>query len=146
MSEHASFESYFIENDELIYSNVGVSMMPLLRQGRDLFIVRKKGRERCRTGDVVLFRRGSDYVLHRIVKVLDHGYDILGDNSIEMEKNIKEEDVLAVMTGFVRNGKSHRTDELGYRIYSFLILKTAAVRILLKRLRRSLVRLIKGGK
>ena len=36
-----SIEDYLNERGTLTYSNVGTSMMPLLRQGRDLFTVRK---------------------------------------------------------------------------------------------------------
>lgn len=57
-----SFEEFLKREGELTYTNVGVSMMPLLRQGKDLFTVKRKGPERCRKGDVVLYRRRDDYV------------------------------------------------------------------------------------
>ena len=56
MNEPISIGEYLEKNGTLTYANVGVSMLPLLRQGRDLFTVRKKGAERCRAGDVVLYR------------------------------------------------------------------------------------------
>ena len=68
-----SFEQYLDEYGELVYSNVGVSMMPMIRQGKDTFTLKKKT-ERCRKHDVVLFKRGKSYVLHRVVKVLKDGY------------------------------------------------------------------------
>lgn len=37
-----TYEEYLEKNGSMTYSNVGVSMMPLLKQGRDLFTVRKK--------------------------------------------------------------------------------------------------------
>ena len=48
MSETVSYEKYLQRHGTLTYSNVGVSMLPLLRQGRDLFTVEKKGAARCR--------------------------------------------------------------------------------------------------
>lgn len=48
MNEPVSIEAYLAQNGTLTCSNRGVSMLPLLRQGRDLFTVRKKGEERCR--------------------------------------------------------------------------------------------------
>lgn len=57
MSDITNYEEYLQKNGSLTYTNVGTSMMPLLKQHRDLFTVRKKGKERCKAGDVVLYRR-----------------------------------------------------------------------------------------
>lgn len=37
-----TYEEYFKRHTELIYRNVGVSMLPMLKQGRDLFILKRK--------------------------------------------------------------------------------------------------------
>ncbi len=133
MNEPASIGEYLEKNGTLTYANVGVSMLPLLRQGRDLFTVRKKGAERCRAGDVVLYRReGAPYVLHRIVRVRERDYVILGDNCVSYEI-VPEEDVLGVMTGFVRDGREHSVDEPLYRAYDALWRHAAPLRIFLKR-------------
>ncbi len=142
MSKGISYEEYLETHDSLTYSSVGRSMLPLLRQGKDLFTVAKKGLKRCEAGDVVLYRRPPDqYVLHRIIQVRPDDYVILGDNSVTKEPGIRDEDIIGVMTGFVRGGKAHSVTEAGYRAYSALWLHTAPVRILLKktllRLRRS---------
>ena len=55
MKEITNYEEYLEKNGTLTYSNVGTSMMPLLRQGKDLFTVTRKGPERCKAGDVVLY-------------------------------------------------------------------------------------------
>lgn len=134
MNNGISYEDYLNTHGSLTYSNVGVSMLPLLRQGKDLFIARKKEAERCRVGDVVLYRRPPDhYVLHRIIKVRPNDYVILGDNCIAKEYGIRDEDIIGVMTGFVRNGKEHDITEAGYRVYSALWLSAAPVRIGLKK-------------
>ena len=70
MRERVSYEEYLEAHGSLTYTNVGVSMLPLLKEGRDLFTVEKKGEARCKVGDVVLYRRPpNQYVLHRIVEV-----------------------------------------------------------------------------
>ena len=43
MPESISYEQYLNEHGELTYKNKGSSMRPLLRAGRDLFTVKKKG-------------------------------------------------------------------------------------------------------
>ncbi len=129
----SSLEKYLSEQGKIISSNVGVSMLPLLRQGKDLFFIEKKGAERCKVGDVVLYRRKRQYVLHRIIEVRPDDYVILGDNCTLKEYGIKDSDILAVMTSFIRNGREHSVNELAYRVYSFVWLKLAPMRIFLKR-------------
>ena len=128
----SSLEKYLSEQGKVISSNVGVSMLPLLRQGKDLFFIEKKGSERCKVGDVVLYRRKRQYVLHRIIEVREKDYVILGDNCTIKEYGIKDSDILATMTSFIRNGKEHSVNELAYKIYSFMWLKFAPIRIFLR--------------
>ena len=133
MNDAVSFEDYLAENDSLTYTNVGVSMLPLLRQGKDLFTVRRKGPERCKVGDVVLYRRRDQYVLHRVVQVREKDYVILGDNCVVREYGITDEDIIGVMTGFVRSGKEVGVSDPGYRLYSSFWLRTEKPRVFLKR-------------
>ena len=143
MNEPQSFEEYLKTNGSLTYTNVGVSMMPLLRQGRDLFTVREKGPERCEKGDVVLYRRPPDrYVLHRIVEVRPKDYVILGDNTVTKEY-VKDEDIIGVMTGFSRGGKDFTVDDPAYKAYTSFILRTNPARVLCKRALLRLRRLIR---
>ena len=142
----SSIEDYLNEKGTLTYSNVGVSMMPLLRQGRDLFTVRKKGPERCKVGDVVLYKRPPDkYVLHRIVEVRRDSYVILGDSCVNREYGVTDSDILGVMTGYIRDGKEHSVTEQAYLDYTARILrneKKRVARIRLKlRIRRTLRRM-----
>ncbi|MBR5444633.1 MAG: hypothetical protein IKV57_00825, partial [Clostridia bacterium] len=63
-----TYAAYLDSYSELTLTNVGTSMLPMLKQGRDLFTLQKKTNDRCRKYDVVLYRRPPDqYVLHRIV-------------------------------------------------------------------------------
>ena len=144
MGNGISYEDYLDKYGELTYSNVGVSMLPLLRQGKDLFIVKKKEKKRCKKGDVVLYRRPPDkYVLHRIIRVRENDYVILGDNCINKEYGIKDSSIIGVMTGFVRNGKQHTVKELSYHLYSYYILHTIPVRIFCKKVMWKIKRVLK---
>jgi len=134
MSDGVSYEDYLDRYGTLTYTNTGASMRPLLREGRDLFIVRKKGAERCAVGDVVLFRRAPDkYVLHRVVEVRAEDYVTLGDNSVIKEYGVRDGDILGVMTGFVRGGREHSVTEAGYRVYAALWVRTAPLRAAAKK-------------
>lgn len=139
-----SFEEYLNKNGTLAYTNVGVSMMPLLRQGRDVMVIQKKGAERCRKYDAVLFkRRNGQYVLHRIVKILESGYYIIGDNCISGEF-VQEDQVLGILTEVVRKKKTVRVTDWNYLVYVHLWCDCLPLRCFLLRL-RYLVRRV-GGK
>ncbi len=116
--EKNNIESYLREHGELTYHNKGVSMLPMLKAGRDLFHLQAKSAARCKKYDVVLYKRGRSYVLHRIVEVRPNDYVILGDNCINKEYGITDENILGVLTSFVRNGHEISVDDPIYQVYS----------------------------
>jgi hypothetical protein len=94
--------------------NKGVSMMPLLRENRDVMVIRKREAERLRKYDAVLFvRDNGEYVLHRILKVNPDSYWIVGDNCISGEI-VREEQVIGILTEIVRDGKTIHVTDRGY--------------------------------
>ena len=119
MSDPISYEDYLEEYGTLTYSNVGASMLPLLRQRRDLIEIRKK-QGRCKKYDVVLYKRDGKYILHRITKVREKDYVIVGDNCIQREYGITDDQILGVMTRVIRDGKSIYPTDWKYKIYVHL--------------------------
>jgi hypothetical protein len=115
----SSFEEQLEQNGLLAFPNKGRSMMPLLRQDRDLMVIEKKGPERCKKYDAVLFKRGERYVLHRILKVRERDYWIVGDNNRRGEF-VKDEQILGVMTQVVRDGKTILVTDPWYLLYVHL--------------------------
>jgi signal peptidase len=72
-------------------------------------------------GDVALYRRRSGIlVLHRICRVRPDSFWMVGDNQTEIEKNVAPEQIIALLTGFVRKGRTHGTDEIPYRVLSLV--------------------------
>jgi hypothetical protein len=139
-----TYEEYLEQNGEMTYTNRGISMLPLLKQGRDLFTIRKKGAERCQKYDVVLYRRPPEsYVLHRIVAVRPDDYILLGDNCLNKETGITDRDIIGVMTGYVRKGKAHSTDDFGYMLYSRWIVLTYPVRRMCKLIKSKVLQIIR---
>ena len=140
MTEKLTFEELLEQDGQIAYTNKGVSMMPLLRQSRDVMLISKKGQAGCKKLDAVLFRRpgpkGPDaYVMHRILRVNGDGtYWIVGDNCMSGE-TVREEQILGVLTGVVRSGKTIATDDWRYRLYVNTWCRCYPVRFALKRAR-----------
>lgn len=115
-----TFEEMLSEKGYLVYTNVGTSMLPLLRERRDIIEMHRRTAPRYKKNDVVLYKRGDTYILHRILKVLPHGYLIAGDNNTFVERDVTDEMILGVMTRVIRNGKSVSSDNWRYRLYVHL--------------------------
>ena len=117
----STYEEELEKNGRLIYTNVGDSMMPLLRQRRDLVIIEKRPEGRCRKYDVVLYRRpNGKHVLHRILKVRKNDYVICGDNRRVREFGVPDEWIIGVLTGVVRDGRQINVTDRRYRLYAHL--------------------------
>ncbi len=140
---NSCFEEQLEKYGSFTYRNKGVSMMPLLREGKDLFTVRKlKNGERLKKYDVAFYRRGKDYVLHRVLKVTDTGYIIRGDNCINKE-TISEKNILGVMTDCVRDGKKISVDDPVYKRYVRRMIFCSVFRISWRRFKIKAVKIIK---
>ena len=127
----ASFEDVINTKGYIAYTNVGYSMMPFLRQKKDIIEIHKKGPERCKKYDVVLYKRGNKYILHRILKIYPDGYLIAGDHCTFVEKDIKDEHIIGVMTRVLRNGKYITPDNIWYKLYVHLWCDVYPVRMLI---------------
>ena len=120
-----TFEEELERKGKLTYICVGVSMLPLLRQRRDIITIEKK-QGRCKKYDVALYKRpNGSYVLHRVVEVREKDYVILGDNCVNKENGITDENILGVMTSFVRDGREYSVNNGIYHFYSKLYLSSA---------------------
>ena len=124
----------------IVYTIKGTSMMPLLRQYRDIIEIRPKGEHRCKKYDVVLYKRGKNYILHRVLRVLPDGYIIAGDHNTFLEYDIKDERIIGVMVRMIRDGKEISMTDIKYRLYVHLWCDLYPVRMGLLRIRRFLWR------
>lgn len=114
----STFENEINRSGKLIYTNVGDSMKPLIRQGKDLLII-EKADGRLKKYDVPLYRLDSgQYVLHRILKVRENDYIICGDNRWQKEYGVTDRHIIGVLTAVVRNGNhAISVSSFRYRIY-----------------------------
>lgn len=111
----STFEDILSSEGQLVYKTRGVSMEPMLRQNRDLVIIRVP-LSRLKKYDVALYKRGEAYVLHRVIGVREDHYLIRGDNTYSVEK-VPHNAVIGVLASFQRKGKYHSVDESGYKMY-----------------------------
>lgn len=108
--------------DEVMTRTRGISMRPLLRQGRDIVVI-KKPQFPLKVGDAPIYKvkNKKELVLHRILKVNDDGsYIIRGDN-LFFKELVFENQIIGVMRAFYREGKYCKCEKsLKYKVYVFL--------------------------
>ncbi|MCH5300392.1 MAG: S24/S26 family peptidase [Ruminococcus sp.] len=118
---NSTFEAEIAKHGWLIYTNVGDSMMPLLRQGKDLLIISRKPAGRLKKYDVPLYKRDSgQYVLHRILKVRGNDYVLCGDNRWQRETGVTDRHVIGILTAVIRDDKTISVTNWKYRLYVHL--------------------------
>lgn len=113
----------------------GGSMLPFLSPGRDFVILENFPRE-PKKGDIVLYRRKSgDYILHRIRKIKNGEYFLIGDRQSRTERNIKREDLCALVTEVKRNGKLVNENSFTWFFYRRIWLSIVPLRSFIIKLR-----------
>ena len=139
----STFEEEIKKSGKIIYTNVGDSMAPFIRQGRDVLIISKVN-GKLKRYDVPLYKRDSgQYVLHRILKVRKNDYVICGDNCWNKEYGITDKHIIGVLTGIIRNGREIPVTDRKYRIYVHLWCDFFPIRAFIIRIRQFLKRRLK---
>lgn len=134
-----TFEEVIQTTGKLVYTNVGISMMPLIRQGKDVMVIERIEKP-LQVNDAVLFIRPGitgrgKYVLHRIRRINGDGtYYIIGDNCISGE-TVAEESIIGILTQVQRGQRTIGCTDRSYvafvKIWWFLY----PLRVVLKRCR-----------
>ena len=115
--ETAAYEELLHQEGRIITHVVGRSMLPLLYDRESIVIVESADRIPPGRGDVVLYKAGNRYLLHRILEIREEEYLIRGDNTQVME-HVPKETVLATLTGFYRHPESRLVtrNDISYRM------------------------------
>ena len=102
---------------EVSFRPRGISMLPLIRQGKDsatigpLTTTPKKN-------DVIFYRRpDGQFVLHRIIGKNKDGFILCGDNQFIKEYGVKESWIIGIMTAVLRDGEKVSCTDSGYKRY-----------------------------
>ncbi len=106
---------------EISFVAAGFSMLPMLRNRMDTVILRKPGRK-LKKNDVAFFIRSDGvFVLHRVIGEDSDGYLIRGDNLNNIDRGVKDSQILAVMTGYIKDGKKTNCTDFGYKLYCLFL-------------------------
>ena len=98
---HIAFEN----NQTFILRVRGTSMFPLLKDKKDSVRLSKIEGE-LKKRDIVLYRRTNGlYVMHRIIRIKDGVYSMVGDNQRIIETPIYRDQILAIATHIIKNDK-----------------------------------------
>ncbi|MBQ7901672.1 MAG: S24/S26 family peptidase [Clostridia bacterium] len=99
------------ENGIYVTVTKGNSMNPMLVEGRDKVVV-VPPQFPLQKYDVPVYRKLGHYTMHRIIKVTKNGYIICGDNRPDLEKDVRESDIVGMLEGFYQGDKYiSRTDK-----------------------------------
>lgn len=108
----------------------GTSMLPLLKEGRDLVELEPCSQERLKKGDVVLYKKNDGtLVLHRIIKTENREFfTVLGDHQFNNAERVNKNQIIAVACGFFIKGRYVNEKTQWYRLYKKIWLSSLTVR------------------
>lgn len=113
-----------------VVSITGTSMLPLLKEGRDLVELESCSQERLKKGNVVLYKKNDGtLVLHRIIKT-ENGefFTVLGDHQFNNDERVNKNQIIAVACGFFIKGRYVNEKTQWYRLYKKIWLSSLTVR------------------
>lgn len=109
-------EESIAKGNSVTFSPKGTSMLPMLRQGKDTVTLSPMP-EKLKKYDLPLYRRDNgQFVLHRVVRT-GETYTCIGDNQFEQECGVRQDQLIAVVSEFHREGKKYSVSGTAYRIY-----------------------------
>ena len=101
MPSSYKFEEVLEKDGELIFTNVGYSMYPLIKQREDVLRIVKT--DAYKKGDIVLYKSEIDhYVLHRILKIKKDKVILAGDYNYFKDKPISKDKILGVLRSITK--------------------------------------------
>lgn len=107
----------------------GISMRPMLHQGRDNIIV-VKNTQRLKKYDVAVYLlKSGKYVMHRVIEVYDDHYIFMGDN-LKMREYVTDDMICGKLVGYFKKGKRYIDceDNKLYKFYSKLVVLLIPIR------------------
>ena len=97
----------------------GTSMLPLIVQGKDSVVLRRRFDGGLKKNEIAFYRRtNGQFVLHRIAKVEKNGtYTMCGDNQTELEYGITQSQIIGYVADIYKNESLLKMDSFKYKFY-----------------------------
>ena len=112
----------------------GSSMAPFLIHHRDTVYFKKPDRA-LQEGDIVFYRRANgQYVMHRIRRIRQDGYYLIGDAQTQTEGPLKREQIFGLITAVKRKDKLIRPGDFWWEFFARVWLRIIPLRGLIGRL------------
>ena len=106
----------------------GSSMVPFLVDGRDTVFLTKVDRPIVK-GDMVLYKRDCGrYILHRVCRVYPDRFDIVGDAQTQIEKNVRRDQICALVCRAERKGKTEKPGTFWWDFFEKIWIRMIALR------------------
>lgn len=116
------------QGKSVTFKVTGGSMVPFLVGLRDLAVV-SPVTEPLKKGDIVFYQRSNgDYVMHRICKIKNGEYYMVGDAQTEIEGPLKREQIFGVINTVIRKGEEVKNGETLWNLFKYLWLWFRPVR------------------
>ena len=113
----------------------GGSMNPFLIQGRDTVYLSRLERP-ARRGDILLYQRDNGkYILHRVWRVEKDGtLTIVGDAQTQLERGIRQDQIIAVVTAVIRKGQRMAPGSFWWEFFEKVWIRMVPLRGLVRRI------------
>ena len=109
----------------------GNSMSPFLVHDRDYIFFTRPERE-IRRGDMVFYQRFTgQYVMHRVCRIKDNRYYLVGDAQTEVEGPLYREQIFALITAVKRKGKIVRPGDFWWEFFEHIWVRLIPARRLI---------------
>ena len=90
---------------KVTFTPKGTSMLPTIVGEKDTITLVKPDFPLDRYAIPLYKRDDGGYVLHRVIKIKDGRYNMRGDNQYEIEKGIREDQIIGVVKTYNHNGE-----------------------------------------
>ena len=112
-----SIDCLLKEKNLCVVSPEDNGMDPLFKVGMSKLVVTPVKRP-IKTGDIVVYKKDGNNEISRVIKVKGNSFYLCKDNSDKIEKNVKKENIIGVISSFITNGKANQCESKELKEYT----------------------------